>query len=938
MAHKNRDALSYNPPSYYKDWGYYERLYREVGYESKVLAALEELKKEGFCSTKKGKLIVSLAESNPSSYKNLEKEEIVKALNLLNKQSNLATISFFSKELPELLSKGLPFHRAEELLSTMDNVFSNNKFSSSSALCSLVCEVLIKDPFCPIWDWLKSTSSLDDNAMEKVLLEKESIRDSFIKSKEKRAVKIDEISDRLQRVARVVLRGLYDPTIRPLKKDETPCAYPPYVCLPEVLDRFPDRLSNIAAFRILALHESMHISADGSFILDKSKVDSELLHLMVFIKKRIDEEVKKLKNEMDKGREVETEKEVSYKENSTKNLLGLLKVGSDKKFDTYNDLLHKMPDPELFKLILNIVEDVRIDCLGLTRFPGFEHDYVMYVEKVINERPPIKPEDNLTNFLEALIQLSFSPRAKGTIHPDTAKNLTEVLRLLEDVKEPAADLSVSINTSMKIMKIIAEKYHKNLIERRLNMKIKEKLPPQIKKPPSKDDQRKGDFPVPPKREKEPSVEKPPVIDIPPPPQLGKQSPEGEGPRVCVGRYKGEPPYDGQPSKSSEEEEKDEAKEHEPESSGEKKKEEEGGYDLPKPSSQRSLDELNPQVVEGEKEKQEIIDRIRKASKEEDDRKKKGLDLLTPKEEKHLKELEIEVESALDTSFKKKGALYVYKTHKFTHIVKEMPYPQTKKFSSTELDSLVNPIKKAFEEAVEENIDYSLSSRGKRLDINAYLKWKVEKEKGEIEEPEIWMTRKEERQSANVIVLFDLSGSTRGGTIKREGKALYVLSKALNGLPLIDSEISAFVSIEGKNLTYYFPIKSFSETIERVPILQVPDELGLMNGIANRDGAAIRHALKKLEEKEGKKLLIIVSDGSPCHDDTDYMNKPALEDVKEAVEEARAKDIEVISVVVSCSSIGVFKEMYNNNLIVNENLNTLVYDIAKLIEKWARGVV
>jgi nitric oxide reductase NorD protein len=77
---------------------------------------------------------------------------------------------------------------------------------------------------------------------------------------------------------------------------------------------------------------------------------------------------------------------------------------------------------------------------------------------------------------------------------------------------------------------------------------------------------------------------------------------------------------------------------------------------------------------------------------------------------------------------------------------------------------------------------------------------------------------------------------------------------------------------------------------------------------NRDGAAIRHAFRKLLAREARhRLLILLSDGKPLDDG--YADEYSLEDTKMALREARMKGIEPFCITVDRTADDYLRRMY-----------------------------
>ncbi|MCD6464315.1 VWA domain-containing protein, partial [Candidatus Woesearchaeota archaeon] len=141
------------------------------------------------------------------------------------------------------------------------------------------------------------------------------------------------------------------------------------------------------------------------------------------------------------------------------------------------------------------------------------------------------------------------------------------------------------------------------------------------------------------------------------------------------------------------------------------------------------------------------------------------------------------------------------------------------------------------------------------------------------------------------------------------KAMVLLAKLLSKIG--DTyKIYAFSSEYGKDNTFIYPIKdSLDSKLDMDLLEKIVGGLQAMH--ANRDGAAIRWTTKKILEEvsdDKERYLIILSDGEPWHDGTEYVDKYALEDTKKAIEEAREKGIKVIYILVYYSDTAWGKEL------------------------------
>jgi nitric oxide reductase activation protein len=79
---------------------------------------------------------------------------------------------------------------------------------------------------------------------------------------------------------------------------------------------------------------------------------------------------------------------------------------------------------------------------------------------------------------------------------------------------------------------------------------------------------------------------------------------------------------------------------------------------------------------------------------------------------------------------------------------------------------------------------------------------------------------------------------------------------------------------------------------------------------NRDGAAIRHATKKLLARSARnRLLVLISDGKPLDDG--YADEYSLEDTKMALREARMKGIDPFCITVDRHADEYLRRMYGD---------------------------
>lgn len=163
------------------------------------------------------------------------------------------------------------------------------------------------------------------------------------------------------------------------------------------------------------------------------------------------------------------------------------------------------------------------------------------------------------------------------------------------------------------------------------------------------------------------------------------------------------------------------------------------------------------------------------------------------------------------------------------------------------------------------------------------------------------------------LLGDGSGSMYGEKITHCIDALSILEEGLKNIIPFKSTI---FNCDGYGLTTHHTIKEFNENSSNNYAFNFGQSFDADNG--NKDGFSIRIATKELEKRsESKKILFILSDGLPSV----YKNgeKEGMNDVKEAVKEARQKGIHVVALMFGTQHhrdayIENYKYMYEKNII------------------------
>ncbi len=202
--------------------------------------------------------------------------------------------------------------------------------------------------------------------------------------------------------------------------------------------------------------------------------------------------------------------------------------------------------------------------------------------------------------------------------------------------------------------------------------------------------------------------------------------------------------------------------------------------------------------------------------------------------------------------------------------------------------------------------------GEEVDIEAAVEALVER-KAHISASEFVYIRRDRRdRDVAAVFLVDLSGSTGqqigpGGAriIDVEKEGLVLLCEALEAIG--DQYAVYGYSGQSRHDVQILVLKDFDERYGPSVWRRIDAVRPL---VQNRDGAAIRHALRRLSERAAKvKLLVMLSDGRPLDDA--YQEEYALEDTKAALRETKALGVHPFCITVDREARGYLERMYGD---------------------------
>jgi nitric oxide reductase NorD protein len=203
--------------------------------------------------------------------------------------------------------------------------------------------------------------------------------------------------------------------------------------------------------------------------------------------------------------------------------------------------------------------------------------------------------------------------------------------------------------------------------------------------------------------------------------------------------------------------------------------------------------------------------------------------------------------------------------------------------------------------------------GDEVDLDALVEDLVDRSAGHPSEGRVYLRRRRSERDVAVAFLVDLSASTResvGETgksvIEVEKESLVMMSEALEALG--DRYAIFGFSGRGRQMVTFDVFKDFEDRLDQ----RVRGRIGAMTyRMENRDGAAIRHATKRLCEIEAStRLLILLSDGKPLDCGCDvYQGNYAHADTRMALREALEAKVNPFCITVDPEGEEYLRDLY-----------------------------
>ncbi|RME28469.1 MAG: VWA domain-containing protein [Deltaproteobacteria bacterium] len=203
--------------------------------------------------------------------------------------------------------------------------------------------------------------------------------------------------------------------------------------------------------------------------------------------------------------------------------------------------------------------------------------------------------------------------------------------------------------------------------------------------------------------------------------------------------------------------------------------------------------------------------------------------------------------------------------------------------------------------------------GDEIDLDRWVSAVVERRAGGSPSDRLYIRHLPQERDVAVAFLVDMSSSTNEvanaqgkRVIDVEKEALVLIAEAVDAIG-DDQAIWGF-SGYGRDQVAFYVAKDFDDRWDEEARRRVGRIAWKME---NRDGAAIRHATRKLRERGNRvKLLIILSDGKPLDCGCDqYSDRYAQEDTRAALLEARQQGVHPFCITVDPQGHEYLRRMY-----------------------------
>ena len=224
------------------------------------------------------------------------------------------------------------------------------------------------------------------------------------------------------------------------------------------------------------------------------------------------------------------------------------------------------------------------------------------------------------------------------------------------------------------------------------------------------------------------------------------------------------------------------------------------------------------------------------------------------------------------------------------------------------------------------------SQGEDIDIDALTDLFVDVHTGHTPSENIYLSKRKKEKDLSILMLLDISLSTDGyaagnRVIDVEKQVSILFGEILNEF-YVDFSIDCFYS-KTRNYATYVTLKGFDEKWEKAKL-----RVGAVQPEGyTRIGTALRHSGSLIERRPTRnKWIILISDGKP-NDYDKYEGKYGINDVKQALRELNAQNINTYALAIEANARYYLPQMFGTNHY--EILTTpveLLQSLVKLYDK------
>jgi nitric oxide reductase NorD protein len=222
--------------------------------------------------------------------------------------------------------------------------------------------------------------------------------------------------------------------------------------------------------------------------------------------------------------------------------------------------------------------------------------------------------------------------------------------------------------------------------------------------------------------------------------------------------------------------------------------------------------------------------------------------------------------------------------------------------------------------------------GEEIDVDDFIEDLCERRGSGMSNERVFKHRKRDDRELAVMVLLDISNSTRAeletgySIIDIERQAMLVLAEALSE---VRDEFSIYAfSGYGRDQVNILRLKEFDEDYGKTVKERI---FSLHPRGSTRIGAALRHMAKRFERRsEKRRLLLLITDGRPYDPADGYKGLYALEDTRKALHELNSDGIYTYGLTIDRAGLEYLPYLYGpGKYTVFSNISALPEFLPKL---------